>query len=482
VAILVLLVMLLAPLSGCVGSEMPEWGKESGEITVKTDGDTVTIDSRLTEGGALHSMTATKTGCGNDSDAYVVEGWLSQFHHYPLSADEAGDDNDLLMGVTTVAIIELMSLDMALEVLPANALRVDVKDFGDPATGGKANPLAPRTLGEPKLGENTGYMTLGLIPASENILFGMNAFDWHTPIKITGYFLTKQENATLGNALNIGGKIPEDFDCRLTKGPGGEVFLVEEIQLGEDTIISKSGESDEEWVNGDVPLLGRWMYMVSLMAVGGGGAFVLFGVSTAMQRKSAASAASMLLGAERVSKAKGIKKEIKDAREDGLEITKTKRSKGGGSSAPKVADEDIKGFSLDNVLESGPSISGNTMEMGGGSVLVTDEAIDMDEKLDDMQASSSLVDNIIGGQQPVSRGPPGGGGMREQAATDVVVKPPPRRERTSPRSEQQARSRGPPQRKRAASQDTAERQPPQEAPRRRKPSMADDDDFSDFSF
>ena len=119
---------------------MPEWGKESGEITVKTDGDTVTIDSRLTEGGALHSMTATKTGCGNDSDAYVVEGWLSQFHHYPLSADEAGDDNDLLMGVTTVAIIELMSFDMALEVLPANALRVDVKDFGDPATGGKANP------------------------------------------------------------------------------------------------------------------------------------------------------------------------------------------------------------------------------------------------------------------------------------------------------------------------------------------------------
>ena len=117
VALLVMLVMLLAPLSGCVGSEMPEWGKESGEITVKTDGDTVTIDSRLTEGGALHSMTATKTGCGNDSDAYVVEGWLSQFHHYPLSADEAGDDDDLLMGVTTVAIIELMSLFVAAIVL-----------------------------------------------------------------------------------------------------------------------------------------------------------------------------------------------------------------------------------------------------------------------------------------------------------------------------------------------------------------------------
>ncbi|MDP6011035.1 MAG: hypothetical protein QF707_04510 [Candidatus Poseidoniaceae archaeon] len=479
VAIVAVVVMFLAPLSGCVGSDMPEWGNDSGEISVTVVDSKVTINSKLTEGGTLHSMSATKTGCDNDTnEPFVVEGWLSQFHHYPMSADEAGDDDDLLMGVTTVAIIELMSFDMALEVSPANAPRVDVKDFGDPATGGKANPLAPRTLGEPKLDKDTGFMTLGLIPANENILFGLNAFDWHIPVRLSGYFLTKEENSTLGNSLNIGGKRPDDVGCRLSKGPGGEAFLVEEIQLGEDTIISMSGESSDEWVNGDVPIIGRWVYMISLMAVGGGGAFVLFGVSTAMQRKSAAAAASMLLGAERVSKAKGIKKEIKDARDDGLEITKTKRSKGGASSAtPKVEDEDIKGFSLDNILESGPSISSSTVEMGGGSVLVTDEAIDMDEKLEDMQAPSGLVDSIIGGQQPVARGPPSGG-SREQAAP-VRESSPPRRERTPPRSEQQARSRGPP--KRAARQDSREQQP-QEAPKRRRPSMTDDDDFSDFSF
>ncbi len=483
--IAVMLVMLFAPLSGCVGSNMPEWGDESGEITVKVNDSQVTIDSRLTEGGTLHSMTATKTGCGNDSEAFVVEGWLSQFHHYSWSADEAGDDDDLLMGVTTVAIIELMSFDMALEILPANALRVDVKDFGDPVTGGKANPLAPRTLGEPKLDKNTGYMTLGLIPANENILFGLNAFDWHTPVRMTGYFLTKEENSSLGNALKIGGKVPDDIQCRLSKGPGGEVFLVEKIQLGEDMIISMSGESSDEWVNGDVPIIGRWMYMISLMAIGGGGAFVLFGVSTAMQRKSAASAASMLLGEERVSKAKGIKKEIKDAREDGLEITKSKRSKGGSRPTSKVAEEDIKGFSLDNILESGPSISSSTVEMSGGSVLVTDEAIDMDEKLEDIQASSGLVDSIVGGQQPAARAPPGGGGgRREQAAPPVrESSSPPRRERTPPRSEQQARSRGPPQKKRQARQESGgQQQQPQEAPKRRRPSVSDDDDFSDFSF
>ncbi len=482
------LVMLIMPLSGCVGSNVAKWGTGSGEITVSVDDDRVSINSRLT--GSQHSMSVNKTSCFDDQkkEPFVVEGWLSQYHHYIQSADESGDDDDLLKAVTTVIIVEIMDFSTALEQSAPNAKRVDVKDFGDPATGEKANPLSPRTLGEPKLDKDTAYLTLGLIPASENILFGLNALDWHTPVRIEGYFLTKDNDSLVGNAFASTSKLPDSIACRLTKGPGGEVLLATKVQIGEDTIISMNGESDDEWVNGDVPILGRWAYTISLMAIGGGGAFGMFILSTAMQRRSAAAAASMLLGKERVSKAKGIKKEIKEAREDGLEISKTKRKKDSvGSSAPKAKEEDIKGFSLDNVLGAGPSISGSTMEMGGGSVLVTDEAIDMDEKLEDMQIpSSGLVDSIIGGAQPASRGPPGGGAQRQSspptraASSPPARESPPPRERTPPRSQEQARSRGPPKRQqRAASQPPQQESPP---PRQRRPSMADDDDFSDFSF
>jgi hypothetical protein len=328
------------------------------------------------------------------------------------------------------------------------------------------------------LKDDKGFVTMGIIPATENIQEGMAALKWYEEVEFEGYFL---ESVAEGEIRNEG--TPKDIlNCKV-KGPAGDVMLLTKLTIGEDdTIISMDGEDDDEWVNGDVPILGRWVYILSLMAVGGGGAFGLFILSTTMQRKSAAAAAAMLLGKDRVMKAKAVKKDIQEAREDGLQIESLGKKKGGPKVA-KVTDQDIKGFSLDNVLSSGPGLSENTMEMGGGGVIVTDEAVDMQEKMEDMSAeASSFVDGIIGGGGGHQSGPPGGGRQHFSSSASTSSEAPQRSsppQRSAPPQREEAQQRAPPRTRRAPPQQQAQpqEQPPQ---RRRKPSMADDDEFSNF--
>lgn len=473
-ALLVLLIMLFAPLSGCLGTDMAEWGKSNGEYNVKIDGDAVTIETQLGE-GEDNTYEMTKMGCENDTDEpFYFNGQLSQFHHYLQGAGRPLEAFDLLKAVTTVVIVQT-------EIIPGDsATRVNVKDWADPAMNGKGSPLAPTTLGEPKLKDDKGFVTMGIIPATENVQAGMAALKWYEEVEFEGYFL---ESVADGEIRNEG--LPKEANllgCRV-KGPGGDVMLLTKLTIGEDdTIISMDGEDDDEWVNGDVPILGRWVYILSLMAVGGGGAFGLFILSTTMQRKSAAAAAAMLLGKDRVMKAKAVKKDIQEAREEGLQIESLGKKKSGPKVA-KVTDQDIKGFSLDNVLSSGPSLSENTMEMGGGGVIVTDEAVDMQEKMEDMSAeASSFVDGIIGGGGGHQSGPPGGGRQHFSSSASTSSEAPQRSsppQRSTPPQREESQQRAPPRTRRAPPQQQAQpqEQPPQ---RRRKPSMADDDDFSNF--
>ena len=475
-ALLVLLIMLFAPLSGCLGTDMAEWGKSNGEYNVKIDGDAVTIETRLGE-GEDNTYEVTKLGCGSDGDEpFYFSGQLSQFHHYLQSAGRITPAANLLKAVTTVIIVQT-------EIIPGDAAtRVNVRDWADPAMGGKGSPLSPDTLGEPKLKDDKGFVTMGLIPATENIQGGMASLKWHEGVEIEGYFLESATNESIGNDRKAAKT--DVLDCKI-KGPGGEVMLLTKLTIGEDdTVISMDGEDDDEWVNGDIPIVGRWVYIISLMAVGGGGAFGLFIMSTAMQRKGAAAAASMLLGKDRVMKAKAVKKDIKEARQEGLEIESLGKKKSGPKVA-KVADEEIKVFSLDNVLSSGPSLSENTMEMSGGGVVVTDEAVDMQEKIEDMSVeASSFVDGIIGGAGRTQSGPPIGGRQQSSSPAPTRSEAPQRSsppQRSAPPQREAPQQRGPPQRT-SPQQQAQPQQQPQEQPsqRRRKPSMVDDDDFSNF--
>lgn len=478
-ALLVLLIMLFVPLSGCLGTDMAAWGESSGEYNVKVKKDAVTIVTKLGE-GEDNTYEMTKMGCENDtSDPFYFSGQLSQFHHYLQGAGRPLEAFDLLKAVTTVVIVQT-------EIIPGDAAtRVNVKDWADPAMGGKGSPLSPTTLGEPKLKDDKGFVTMGIIPATENIQDGMAALKWYEEVEFEGYFL---ESVADGDIRNEG--LPKEANllgCKV-KGPGGKVMLLTKLTIGEDnTVISMDGEDDEEWVNGDVPILGRWIYIISLMAVGGGGAFGLFILSTTMQRKSAATAAAMLLGKDRVMKAKAVKKDIKEARSEGLEIEAIGKKKSGPKVA-KVADQGIKGFSLDNVLSSGPGLSQNTMEMSGGGVIITDEAVDMQEKLEDMSSeASSFVDGIIGGGGGRQSGPPGGGRQQFSSSEPARSEAPQRSsppQRSTPPQQEAPQQRSPPRNRRTAPQEQAQpqQQQPQEQPqqRRRRPSMADDDDFSNF--
>ena len=99
-ALLVLLIMLFTPLSGCIGTDMAAWGGSNGEYNVEVDGDTVTIETRLGE-GEDNTYEMTKIGCENNTDdPFYFTGQLSQFHHYLQGAGRPLEAFDLLKAVS----------------------------------------------------------------------------------------------------------------------------------------------------------------------------------------------------------------------------------------------------------------------------------------------------------------------------------------------------------------------------------------------
>ena len=90
------------------------------------------------------------------------------------------------------------------------------------------------------------------------------------------------------------------------------LVMVNRITL-EDATVSANGEADDEWVQGDVPFLGRAGFILFFPVVGLGGAVGLFIVSKQMMSSAKQSMAN-LIGDEGMKKAASVKSDAKAAR------------------------------------------------------------------------------------------------------------------------------------------------------------------------
>ena len=205
------------------------------------------------------------------------------------------------------------------------------------------------------------WEVIGIIPASENVADGLNILQhWHEPIEMKGYVLD-------GNGL--AGVNSET--CAL-EGQG-HGMIVTSIKTSQG-VVSLDGEHDDEYSLGDTDIFGGWTFILFFLLVGVGGGIGLFMVSTMVIRQGAKATAEALLGREGFAKSVQMKKDIKQSKKDGLVSPSQRASPKKKSSPPpkKKKEEDvaIPGFSLDSVLQSDSSDSGQKTFGGGNSVVL----------------------------------------------------------------------------------------------------------------
>ncbi len=483
----VLLVSSMA-LAGCLGPSTASWGNDSGELHVDFSQDTTTIKSDL--GSELFERSDIEAiGCSsetgdlsaNNSGTVSFTGYLAASHFYS-SHSSSGGANGIDYAVATSVAIEEMSVQIADNVVEGDGSRIDVKNWD--------MPLSPETgagsvdLDEIDRDSDTRWYILGLIPTTENIHDGLTALDeWHQSVIIHGYLMQTTDS---GNSPGFYNYQTAKEDCSLeigTQNRENVYVLVTSIQLDGAT-ISSDGESDDEWVHGDVPILGRAGYILFFMAFGIGGGVGAFILSKMFVMQGAKSTMKMLLGKAGMESIKQVKKDVKSAKESGL-ISPSQRKEEARKQASKKKSEDTKksydepelaGFDLDSVLSSGPSM-GSATEFGGqgSSVVETIESQEMDREISEQSS-------VTPSSPMQSSFPP------RQSSSSVTSNQPPRQQREHYTSSPppMKKSADPPKkktvRKRKAS--APPKEVVEEEPKQPASNQFDEpeEEFSDFSF
>ena len=441
-----------------------------------------TVKSSLSGGSTSNSVIPV--GCipgtaGGDlqpgnGTAISFTGYLAASAFYDSHNQQS--TRGLAFGVTTSVAIQSMSFSDAAAVVDGDGARIDLKDWSD--------PLYPKTgSGSVNLERldseaDTKWFVLGLIPTTEDVLYGLTSLnEWHQPVSIHGYMV-----ATEGAGSNAVGELKSwhgatnECSLKVESNTNREdlYVLVTGITLEEAT-VSANGEADDEWVQGDVPLLGRGGFMMFFLVGGIGGSVGLFIVSKGMIMKSAGRSMRILIGEEGMKKAASVKKDAKAAKAAGMkspeerqrhaekerrQAEKEKKKETPAKNSSKKKDEGaLGGFDLDSVLAStSTSGPGRAAPTGRKSSVVATEGA---EEMDRMSAHQ---------ESPPSSSLPASFSQQRRSA------PP-----TQTPSEQPAEAPSKPKvRRRKAVKKSA----PEPAEERAPPAQQydDDEEFSDFSF
>jgi hypothetical protein len=164
-------------------------------------------------------------------------------------------------------------------------------------------------------------------------------------------------------------------------------LMVTSIKL-QDSVVTSSGDSSDEWVLGDVPYLGRGGFITFFLIFGIGGAVVMFMFSKIAVSKGASHSMEILVGKKAMAAVSKVRTDMKRAKAEGMTTSKqrnaearkdasTEAKKEGKKPMKKETGESVNlvGFDLDSALQSGSSES-TTSEFGskGSSVVATAEA------------------------------------------------------------------------------------------------------------
>ena len=448
-----MMLVLLMFMAGCIYNDTPEWGTGDGQVHVEYDEDSADVESKMGEG---FEETFPIVGCGESQ--MKVTGMLISSEVY----SEHPTLSDVQSAMGAAVIIHTMSWSSAEAVEEGKAGRISLKDWSE--------PLNPSEAVGSKLSDNENeWEVIGIIPASENVAGGLNILQhWHEPIEMKGYVLG-------GNGL--AGVNPET--CAL-EGQG-HGMIVTSIKTSQG-VVSLDGEHDDEYSLGDTDIFGGWTFILFFLLVGVGGGVGLFVVSTMVIRQGAKATAEALLGREGFAKSVQMKKDIKQSKKDGLLPPEQKTSPRKKSSPPpkKKKEEDvaIPGFSLDSVLQSDSSESGQKTFGGGNSVVVTSEAKEMESA----QPVASSMPQVSSTPMPsagvVSTQPEPA--KREHFSSSMS------RSATQPTAAANPTKGSRPVKRRSVKKRAAQRAEPEPQPERvaenKRASVADDEEFSDFSF
>jgi hypothetical protein len=397
--------------AGCLGANTAEWGNAG--IDVDFSSDEASITTNLGDGESSFE-NLSPIGCNvgeeispskNASDRIQFQGFLSASMLYE-SHDPIDGVRGMDTAVTAAVAIQAMSQADANNVKDGEGARIDIKQWNI--------PLMPETragtvdLDEIDQESESGWYVLGLIPTTENLNDGFRALtEWHKPITIHGYLISP--TLVNGSAFTIDGQSQTtgfykegtqsyhhtlNNDCELNVGTSNlqSVYvLVDKIELNGE-VISSSGNSDDEWKHGDVPILGRAGFILFFLVVGIGGAVGMFILSQMIVRQGAKETMKVLLGDEGIAKIKKVASDLRrDKKSGNISPTERKRQqdkqdrevkkqrKPPGKSKDNTGP--IAGFDLDSALSSNSEDDG-PQEFGSNasSVVVSQEAIKLEQQ------------------------------------------------------------------------------------------------------
>ena len=482
-ALLGVLLVLSLSLAGCLAPSSAGWGE--GGVNVVGDGMNVSIVSDLTPSQTTVEDVRlagcdTEGGIGdasNQTGLITIEGHLAASTLYTSHAE---DMRGLSSGVTAAVILEAMSYGSAEAIPNGQGARIPVKNWAEPLNPetGSGQSTSQRTVNVEDVDRdsNEPWFVLGLLPGSEHVAYGFGAVDdVHQPIRIEGHMVKSAEGTSIGNGMTSGAKSQSGSPCLLDVDDSnkGTYYVVVHSLTFPGASVTMNGEADDEWVMGDVPLLGRGGYVIYFLLVAFGGGGALFFVSSSRVKGVAASQAKVLLGQENMAKAETARKAPKrKAPEPARAAPEPKQEK----KRKKKEDSSIGGFDLDAALSTQGSATSSKPERssrGGSSVVVTEEASNMAAETKAASAAASPVSSPPW-EPPVSTTERRSSGVTPMGGAPTRSGPP---QRSAPPQRSEPEAKQPTVRRRRAVRKAAPEPEPEPAP-----APPEEEEFSDFSF
>ena len=401
---LALCLIAIMVMAGCLGPSTSDWG--TGNNAVEVDFSKTDTSVRSTLSGSATVMEGLQAvGCPPDATDPVVAdgapflftGYLATSHFYD-SHNPAMGAKGLDYGVTTAVGIQKMTFAEAAAVVDGDGARIDVKEWNVPmmpSTGaGSIN------LEKVDADSDTDWFVLGLIPTTEHIQSGFTALgEWHQPITIEGYMVSSDVTGVGYYNSNMAYSVESDCSMGVNAQNRENLYVfVTKINF-ENGVVTQAGNDDEEWIQGNVPFFGRTGYLLFFMVFGIGGGAGSFIFSKQMIRTSARSSMKVLVGSQGLDKIKQVKSDIKSAKKAGMESPEERLKKQRASvkkEKPKPQEETksdsgdaMGGFDLDSVLASTSAPVSREPQGRKSSVVVTQEAEEMDRSTQSVVSSSN---------------------------------------------------------------------------------------------
>jgi len=464
-------------LSGCVTNPVAEWGTDGLTVKVDEEAGTAVILNNLGDSTGERE-TVNLIGCdrshiipeveGNISETSYnekvhIDGWLAASQSFPDGVEVVGGAE--AASVSSV-IVRLTDYDNARQ---SEAGRLSITKWDYPTTGIKARP--PGYMKSSDFPQS-GWSVVGLVPGNENVLKGFAALDWNQKVSLEGWLMNG--NDTDGSWYPVAVRATDDGHCRIFAGIGNAGFsgsmVVTSIRL-EDHGTIDDGHAYNAY---KVRYLGSSGYVLLLMAAVAG-AFVLYVGSTGVIRTGAKWSAKQMLSEAQMIAARGMRRELKEAKTTIEEATGTamdlekpdveKRKK--LSRLDAGASVELDEFDVMGALTShrrDPRALGSRQ---GGGVISTEEADEMDAELTELQEGLTAQREY---EMEAKKSGRRGVFVPETQASEV-------QEEAEPEKALKI------QRKRKVKEPEPKPEPEPEKPKRKRkgPSVAEDDDFSDFS-